>query len=74
MRVGGGKKHGRYWIGDSTLDTTSTPTLLDPSKEHELEPGDTPTANRYTVPDGGSSGYFCFIRRPLIVMYFSFAL
>jgi len=27
MRVGGGKKHGRYWIGDSTLDMASTPTL-----------------------------------------------
>jgi len=27
MRVGGGKKHGRYWIGDSTIDTASTPTL-----------------------------------------------
>ena len=27
MRVGVGKKHGRYWIGDSTLDTASTPTL-----------------------------------------------
>ena len=27
MRVGGGKKHGRYWIGDSTLDTATTPTL-----------------------------------------------
>ncbi|TVU26463.1 hypothetical protein EJB05_29011, partial [Eragrostis curvula] len=27
MRVGGGKKHGRYWIGDSTLDTASSPTL-----------------------------------------------
>ena len=27
MRVGGGKKHGRYWIGDSILDTASTPTL-----------------------------------------------
>ncbi|CAN6362932.1 unnamed protein product [Urochloa humidicola] len=27
MRVGGGKKHGRYWIADSTLDTASTPTL-----------------------------------------------
>ncbi|TVU11330.1 hypothetical protein EJB05_44909 [Eragrostis curvula] len=26
MRVGGGKKHGRYWIADSTLDTASTPT------------------------------------------------
>ena len=27
MRVGGGKKHGRYWIGDSIIDTASTPTL-----------------------------------------------
>ena len=27
MRVGGGKKHGRYWIGDSVIDTASTPTL-----------------------------------------------
>ena len=27
MRVGGGMKHGRYWIGDSLIDTTSTPTL-----------------------------------------------
>ena len=26
MRVGEGKKHGRCWIGDSTLDTASTPT------------------------------------------------
>ncbi|RLN08823.1 uncharacterized protein C2845_PM11G25730 [Panicum miliaceum] len=29
MRVGGGKKHGRYYIGDDTLDTTSS------SMEHE---------------------------------------
>jgi hypothetical protein len=27
MRVGGGKKHGRYWLGDSTLNTAATPTL-----------------------------------------------
>ena len=27
MRVGGGKKHGRFWIGDGTIDTASTPTL-----------------------------------------------
>ena len=27
MRVGGGKKHGQCWIGDSTIDTASTPTL-----------------------------------------------
>jgi hypothetical protein len=27
MRVGQGKKHGHYYIGDSILDTASTPTL-----------------------------------------------
>jgi hypothetical protein len=27
MKVGGGKKHGRYWLGDSTLDMAATPTL-----------------------------------------------
>nr|TKW09369.1 hypothetical protein SEVIR_6G090100v2 [Setaria viridis] len=27
MRVGGGKKHDRYWIGDGIIDTASTPTL-----------------------------------------------
>ena len=27
MRAGGGKKHGRFWIGDDTIDTAITPTL-----------------------------------------------
>jgi hypothetical protein len=27
MRVGGGKKHGRYWIADGAIDASSTPTL-----------------------------------------------
>ena len=27
MRIGQGKKHGRYWIGDIMIDTASTPTL-----------------------------------------------
>ena len=27
MMAGGGKKHGRFWIGDGTIDTASTPTL-----------------------------------------------
>jgi hypothetical protein len=27
MRAGGGKKHGRYWIGDNTIDTAATPSL-----------------------------------------------
>ena len=27
MRAGGGKEHGRFWIGDDTIDTPSTPIL-----------------------------------------------
>jgi hypothetical protein len=27
MRVGGGKNHGRYWIADSAIDSSSTSTL-----------------------------------------------
>ena len=27
MRAGGGKKHGRYWLADSVVDTASTPNL-----------------------------------------------
>lgn len=27
MRAGGGKKHGRYYLGDNTIDSTTTPTL-----------------------------------------------
>ena len=27
MRAGGVKKHGQFWIGNSTIDTANTPTL-----------------------------------------------
>jgi hypothetical protein len=27
MRIGGGKKHGRYYLGDGVIDVTSTPSL-----------------------------------------------
>jgi hypothetical protein len=27
MRVGGGKRHGLYWIADGAIDSSSTPTL-----------------------------------------------
>ena len=27
MRVGGGKKHGRYWIDDGVIDSAATPSL-----------------------------------------------
>ena len=26
MRAGQGKKHGRFWLGDSVIDTASTPS------------------------------------------------
>src|SRR5688572_20988654 len=28
MRVGGGKRHGRYWIADGAIDSSSTPLCL----------------------------------------------
>jgi hypothetical protein len=27
MRIGGGKKHGRYYLGNGIIDVTSTPSL-----------------------------------------------
>jgi hypothetical protein len=27
MRVGGGKRHGQYWIVDEAIDSSSTPTV-----------------------------------------------
>ena len=36
MRAEGGKKHCRFWIGDGTIDTASTPTLTDSSMEHSF--------------------------------------
>jgi hypothetical protein len=27
MRVGGGKKHGQYWLSDDVIDTAATPSL-----------------------------------------------
>jgi hypothetical protein len=27
MRIGGGKKHGRYYLDDGVIDATSTPSL-----------------------------------------------
>ena len=73
-RAGGGKEHGRFWIGDGIIDTASTPTLPYLSTEHQFQPGDTPTARLYTVPDEHTLGYFCFIHRSLIFIYFCIAL
>ena len=29
MRLGGGKQHGRYWMADSTVNSTSVPNLAE---------------------------------------------
>jgi len=76
MRVGGGKKHGRYWLGDGIIDTTTTPSLSlsDPGKKHELKPRHTTSAGHCTTPDGGTPGYSCFIHFSLIFRYLSSAI
>jgi hypothetical protein len=48
MRVRGGKKHGRYWIADGAIDSSSTLTVLGASKEHELEPSQTTSVGQLT--------------------------
>jgi len=46
MSVGGGKKHGRFWIGDRTIDTTNTPTLLQiQARSTSLSPAIRPRPN-----------------------------
>jgi hypothetical protein len=44
-------------------------SLTDSSKENQLEPGHTLTVEHCTTPDGGTPGYFYFIRRSLIFIY-----
>jgi len=74
MRVGGGKKHVRYWLGDGIIDTATTPSLSDPGKKHELKPRHTTSAEHCTAPDGGTPGYFCFIHFSLIFRYLTSAI
>ena len=66
MRAGQGKKHGRFWLGDGVIDTTSTPSLPDPSTKHEREPGHSHTADRCTAPGRRTRGYSYFTRHTLI--------
>ena len=74
MRVGGGKKHGRYYIGDGLVDTASTPTLSQirarstaNSPAIRPQPGHTPTAVRVTAPSAGTLGYFLFIHSSFVL-------
>ena len=75
MRVGGGKRHGRYWIADGAIDSSSTPTLsLRWSKEHEREPSRTTSAGQLTTSYPATPGYSLSIHRSLIIIYLLFAL
>jgi hypothetical protein len=67
MRVGGGKKKGRYWIADGAIDS-------DLSKEHECEPSHTTSAGHFTPSDTGTPDYSFFIHHSLIITYLFFAL
>jgi len=74
MRVGGGKRHGRYWIADGAIDSSSTPTLSGASKEHEREPSHTTSAGHLTASYPATPGYSLSIHRSLIFIYLFFAL
>jgi hypothetical protein len=74
MRVGGGKRHGRYWIADEAIDSSSTPTLSGASKEHEREPSHTTSVGQLTASYPATPGYSLSIHRSLIIIYLLFAL
>ena len=62
MRVGGGKKHGRYYIADrSTSSSHHSQSVVDSSQKHQLRPDDTLPPRQYRRSDGGTQGYFRFI-------------
>jgi hypothetical protein len=56
MRVGGGKIHGRYWIADGAIDSSSTPTVSGASKEHGLESSHTTSARQLTSSHTATRG------------------
>jgi hypothetical protein len=74
MRIGGGKKHGWYYLGDGVIDANSTPSLPDPSTKHERKHSHMPMAGHFTAADSVTPGDSCFIHRTLIFTYLSFAL
>lgn len=74
MEVGGGKKHGRYWMGDSVIDSTTTPRL--PEIRQRAPSGSDTIRPRMTQEQLQISSLqvisflFCF---PLLLMYDCFA-
>jgi hypothetical protein len=72
MRVGGGKKKGRYWIADGAIDSSSTPTLSQiRARSTSASPAIRP---RQGTSDTRTPGYSFFVRRSLIITYVLFAL
>jgi hypothetical protein len=56
IRVGEDKRHGRYWIADEAIDSSSTPTVLGASKEHEREPSHTTSVGQLIALHPGTPG------------------
>jgi hypothetical protein len=76
MRVGGGKKHGRYWIADGAIDSFSTPTLSHiRARSTSASPAIRPRqdTSQYRI-QALQAGYSFFICRLLIIIDFFIAL
>jgi hypothetical protein len=71
MRVGGGKRHARYWIVDRAFNSSSTPTVI---KEHEREPSHTTSIKYLTASHTRTPRYYLPIRHSLIIIYLLFEL
>ena len=68
MRAGGGKKHDRYWLANSLVDTASTPTL---SQFRARTTDSTPPIRpRFSGQRACNPGYFCSICRSLLLVIF----
>jgi hypothetical protein len=72
MRIGEGKKHGRFYIGDNILDTTSTPPL-DRLRAASMS-FSVPISQRPTAIASLQVSILTFISRSLTFTFLSFAL
>jgi hypothetical protein len=72
MRIGQGKKHGRFYIGDGMLDTASTPSL-DRLRAASTSSG-VPISQRLTAIMSLQVSILTFISRSLTFAFLSSAL
>jgi hypothetical protein len=56
VKIGNGRRHGRYFVGDSLLVPSSALTL-----SHKLSPAHRTTTQRYGDHAGEFPGYVCYI-------------